>query len=737
LYASTTDYAAVYDDLYRDRRGRHTSFDIGLLPTLLAGFCRKAGVSGLLDVSGGQGRLAEALGEAGIRALTTDIAPVPGQPIVAFDLSRYAETDVIRVRRELERICGSSPHLTCCLDVLEHVDREHVFAAMRNLAGLSDRLLVVSISTRPSSHDNLFHASILPISTWIRVLRAAGFRLLPTSHFASATHHPASEPSAVDPLVDRWRIVDPLGDVSEGEPCYLVLEKTTDLPDWTAAETEIHELLDVAYRREKRRQFQVPGDVHFLLSLHHIQEFAFLRPLLDVLPRESVRVILRPLFIDDHHRRAITGFLARSGVRTHVYERAEDLPWRELAGRFLITAAESGCYISHVHGLQISALARLHGCRTYLLQHGIWPSAFPGRIVTFGSELVLNWGASEERILGGGTHRIGAVDVPWGMFSPAQVRRIGSPRYTDQLLPVHPHGLELRLGIERNRFASVVLLASKKFRGRWGKPDVDETLQTAMLRLIETHPETLFLVKPHPGTDVEAILAPCGNVRFLDETCCIAADIPLSRIIPLVDLVITPKSTIALDGAISGKPVIVCDTGQPQMYDHLEAVPVERVSDLLRSPECLAEAAHRTRLFRDAYAEAVDACFYERFAKVLGEPALAAPPDATLATVVSLAAEAELQWSRVRLQSPEAQRAGAEAEKRIATLEADGAAIRGKAAESAKEVELLRGALEAAQLSVEAMRQTTSWRITAPLRGAARVMRRLKPPRGPAARKTQ
>ena len=760
MYASVTDYAAVYNDVYRDRRGAHTSFNIGLLPTLLASFCRTAGVTSLLDVSGGQGRLIESLGRLGIRGLTTDICPSPGQPIIAFDLSRYSETDIARIRQEMERIGDGVPHLTCCLDVLEHIDREHVFAAVRNLANLSVRLLVVSILARPSSRDNLFHASIFPVSTWVRVFRAAGFRVLPTSHFDSATHHPTSERSVTDPLVDRWRIFDPFGDLHEGEPRYLVLEKTTDVPDWTLVEAEINELLDVAYRPEKRRQFQVQGDVRFLLSLHHVQEFAFLRPLLDVLPRDDLRVILRPHFIEERYCRAIIAFLARSGVRTHVYERADELPWAELAGRVLITAAESGCAVNHVHGLQISALGRLHGCRTYLLQHGIWPSAFHGRIVTFASETVLNWGASEERILQQRKHRVGAAEVPWGMFSPGQVRRIGSPRYTDQLLPLHSDGLDLRLGIERTRFASVVLLAIKKFRGRWGSPDVDETLQAGLLRVIETHPETLFLVRPHPAHDPQ-LLSYNKNVRFLDETCCIAADLPLSRIVPLVDLVITPISTIALDGAISNKPVIICESGQPRMYDHLEAVPVERLPEVLRSPEFLAQAAHRARLFRETYAEAVDARFYERFASLLAEPARAgSPPDTALATAVSLAAEAEQQWSelrRVRAEAQEriarleaeaairdeaatasardaeklsselerAQRAGAEADERIARLEAEGAVVRDEANASAKDAERLNSELETARLALEAMRRSTSWQITAPLRGAARLMRRL------------
>ena len=76
-----------------------------------------------------------------------------------------------------------------------------------------------------------------------------------------------------------------------------------------------------------------------------------------------------------------------------------------------------------------------------------------------------------------------------------------------------------------------------------------------------------------------------------------------------------------------------------------------------------------------------------------------------------------------------AQRATAAADERISRLEAEGAAIR---SDAAKDAELLRNELQTARLALEATRRSTSWRITAPLRRAARVMRRLTPQRASA-----
>ena len=170
-----------------------------------------------------------------------------------------------------------------------------------------------------------------------------------------------------------------------------------------------------------------------------------------------------------------------------------------------------------------------------------------------------------------------------------------------------------------------------------------------MLRLIERFPETLFLIRPHPGHGDEGLLAlRRDNVRFLDEACCVTADIPLSRIIPLVDQVVAPISTVVLDGPFqTSRWLYTTGNSRKRMT----------ISRLCRSIDCrswwaahefLADAAYRTRLFRNAYAEAVDTRFYERFALLSEPPAPAGAPDVALAMAVSLTAEVELQWSEVR-----------------------------------------------------------------------------------------
>lgn len=160
---------------------------------------------------------------------------------------------------------------------------------------------------------------------------------------------------------------------------------------------------------------------------------------------------------------------------------------------------------------------------------------------------------------------------------------------------------------------------------------------------------------------------------------------------------------------------------------------MDQLPGLVGRSEGLSEAAYQARLFRAAYAEAVDTRFYEHFAGLLAEPeAPVGKPDVALATAVSLAAEVEQQWS-------EAQRARADASKLDAKLDTEITAARSQAellvkeATTArseaellmKEAKTLRRDLELARREKRQMRLSVSWRITKPFRRLARAVRQL------------
>jgi CDP-glycerol glycerophosphotransferase (TagB/SpsB family) len=179
----------------------------------------------------------------------------------------------------------------------------------------------------------------------------------------------------------------------------------------------------------------------------------------------------------------------------------------------------------------------------------------------------------------------------------------------------------------------------------WEKDRVDEDFKRDMIRVFDAHPEMLFLVRPHPvNTARDFLEVRRPNVVFVDEVCCVSADIQLSRIMSAVDRVITTVSTIAVDAAVSEKTVIVYEAGQKRVYNHLQAVDFGDVVNLLRDSEFLADAERRTKLFRSIYADCVDDRFYSRFGEILAEPPTDTRLDAGTATSLSLAIETEARY---------------------------------------------------------------------------------------------
>jgi hypothetical protein len=165
----------------------------------------------------------------------------------------------------------------------------------------------------------------------------------------------------------------------------------------------------------------------------------------------------------------------------------------------------------------------------------------------------------------------------------------------------------------------------------------------------------------------------------------------------------------------------------------LEAVSVERLPELVGRSEALSKAAYQARLFRAAYAEALDGRFYEHFAALLAETvAPVGNPDVALATAVSLTAEVEQQWSETQRARAEASKLGAKLETETAAAQSQAEVLVREAVTARSEAELLmeeaktlRRDLERAQRKISQMRLSVSWRITKPFRRLARAVRHL------------
>jgi hypothetical protein len=247
-------------------------------------------------------------------------------------------------------------------------------------------------------NDNLLHASLMPIETWISAFQSAGFICETVDMFAPATTRRTFPTSAEYNLINAWVEADLFNDVALGEPRYLLLRKSrVGAPDWKTVVPEIEQITDIAFRRLKRDHFAPEPATKYAFNIHHIQEWQYFRPLLDVLPRDQVRVLIRNQTLDGDFRRAICGWLTRNGVAISEYDDVADIDWLEMRDGILFTGGESSVSLDHIKSQQIVAAARLNRCRTIVLQHGIWPRSFDNAFATLASRHVVTWGAEEAK----------------------------------------------------------------------------------------------------------------------------------------------------------------------------------------------------------------------------------------------------------------------------------------------------------------------------------------------------
>jgi hypothetical protein len=719
MYASTTSYPAIFDQAYREHRGRN--FDNDPFPRFLRKFCESSGASCILEINDGQGELDRALRPHELDIFTTDFeaGASPG-------LLSESKTQEILTKAATSFRGGS--YITTCLGILEHIDVEHIFAALKNLSSLCDEKAVVSLSTRPSARYNRFHATLLPIRTWVKLFSEAGFRVLETRHSTPATSdHNSPDTSKLD-HVDRWRVVDLFADIDDGDPQYLLLEKSKAAIDWPQIQDRFSKILDIRYRTEKRRNFTWPDRERIVFNIGFAVDWAIIRPYLDILCRDQVEFLIRTTYLDPLYLNIITGWLTRVGVPFTLFQNAYELKWDRFAGANLISALESSAYRLHIRSHHVVALARLHGCRTITLQHGIWPGGFNRRLVTQAAEHLLNWTSEEARAFREGHHKVLSAAVPWGAFSEGQVKEIGSARYTDQLLEPGDDLVETRLGIDRSRFERVVLIGLKDLKYH-GYGNINAGFLNELATLINQNPSTLFLLRPHPYDSISTFAEHRGpNVRLLDNMCCTMADLQLNRLIPHVDLVVTPMSTLVVDAAVSHKPIFINSTDRPLVYKGAKPRQFEDLAATMNDASQLAILKKEAAEIAAIYADAVDSQFYQKFSEFLKLPKSAGPPDAFLSATVSLCDEIEIWRSEAEhnLQScNSAVQKYASLEQNIQTFQKGIQTLEHGAASLQAEIATLTRELKASRDQLESIFRSRSWVVARVLQKLAAGGRRI------------
>ena len=490
-YASNTDYAHLYGQSYYAHNQGMASFDIARLPAIVAS--ASAGFqSRVLDIGGGNGLLAEALAAAGVKTFTVDAAEREAHDYAQLNLARF---DVARIAELRCRVLGTlgETYLATCFDVAEHIDPEHLADFAFTLAALVEQECILSISTRPSSAANRFHSSVLPIETWAAILRLSGFTVEPEPELQELrSRHRFHGADANLIAVAHWQQLNPFREDCISCQHYLRLRKTgATPPDLLVLRATIGELLDIDYRDAKRTSVAGLRLPPLLYHVNFMQDWSFLRSLMDVWPTGGLRVLLRRDLIAEPYLHMLVSQLERTGnsyaVISNVAEGASVLDqWLPgLAGGLAMTATEGLLSPSHQMGSLTMLEARKRGLRTICLQHGMNVS----RHLHLASAVAGAWDEGSAAALTSVLDASGATGV----------RCVGSPKFLDALLPGAPAARSHRLGRFAADFERAILIGLGL---HWGIHRHD-TADTAawIARLSERNPETLFVIRPHPDDD--------------------------------------------------------------------------------------------------------------------------------------------------------------------------------------------------------------------------------------------
>lgn len=556
--ACITNYEALYARNYFAHQAGSTSFDATRLPPVLAERARATG-NALVDIGGGNGTLAKLMAPFGVRCLTVDAADREEPGFIRHNLAAHSPEAAAELRSRIVAALGET-YFATCFDVAEHMDIEHLPDFILNLATIIARAGIVSVSTRPSSAANRFHTAIIPIETWVALFEAAGFDVSIDEAAQSLRGGQRSWGSDANSVaVSHWQRANPFRETHISHQHYLFLERRTEIQvDREAFRQAVWNALDCAYRHQKRLFLE--GTELPLLTYHvnFIQDWSFARSLMDVWPADRFRVTLRGDIVAPHYTHMIQGILSRTDVKHAVVGSAREGvaaldSWGDLSESLVMTATEGLTSLTHLMGSLMLLYARDHGARTLSMQHGMSVKrAFVPIAGVMGA-----WDA--------GTHA--EVQAAAGDAAGYDVDLVGSPKFFDAMLPGSPTALTHRFGGFVSTFERSILIGLNL---HW---EVHHHGPAAMLewilRLCERNPSTLFVLRPHP--DDATIYEVPGlfnfpNLLVADEMTLLSMDWPVSRLVRAVDGVLTTYSTLMIDAAAAGKPVVLLPS-QPEAQD--------------------------------------------------------------------------------------------------------------------------------------------------------------------------
>jgi len=586
------DYQSLYVQDYFGHQEGAASFP-AQFPEVFAGLVREVGGGAVLDVGAGNNELIRRLRGFGLDGFSLDLRGDEARSVLSFDLTKFDADLCASVQGRVAEAHPGGPHVTCCLDVLEHLDRNDMATAIWNLRELSVEWLLLSVSTRPSSRYNLFHATIMPKRSWRSLVQAAGFEV--TDHasiadLASRRDYPDDENCW---SVNQWRRVDPFRDAFDPESFYLLLRRRPEPVDKLEFEATAARLLGRGGHAAEPPSLR--DGTHLVFLLGHYQDFLQYIPFWDILPAARFTVLWPgdPFGVVGHRRvKAIEAWMKGRGIRVRHVASTGELDWGSLPGprRALIASSDSTASASHLFCSAFVLEARAQGVATFQIQHGIWPRASFPHPIRFYAATILSW---SDEYRDGFPRAAADIGPSQGAFVVT-----GCAKFDDYAGPSRLDLADL-LGEWVEPYSKRVRVATNL---HWPLHHLGSEVMPRLYDTARAMPDTLFVCKLHPVHDLDdaAIGDRPKNLLLLDEFACLFAGLTTSQLVRACDAVVCTRSTVALEAALANRPLVVLETQNPNRYEGVEPVAIADMESEVRRILAM-DASRGSGHFRDHY----------------------------------------------------------------------------------------------------------------------------------------
>lgn len=579
--ASDIDYAGLYASEYYGHASGVTSFR-PRLAAIIRSLSAELGINTVVDAGAGNAELAAQLRNLGMQVFSVDIKEDIERGVIGFDLTGADKAARDALRALVRERIGHAQYLVTCLDLLEHIGPDDLGNALATLQALTGRWLLASISTRPSSDHNSYHATVAPVSNWIVLLQSIGFERREYPIFREVSSPLPDLEGERNWAVNHWREMNPYREASEPEPNYALLEMTscsepTRDKIWNA----------IGPRMNEWSVPEIDPEIRWTFLIGHVQDFSAYVPFWSVLPKENVRVILRRSadgLIGERHAASLVAWLRSRGIRSAEIAKTSDWAWEFDHKQVFVSHSESNIAISHMLNSAFTSVARYYGYKTFLLQHGLWmeESAQP---VAFASEHLLSWGEQHRTFFEeDSVHFINSHRMPRALLADIQIGITGCPKFDVYAAKKHPTMAQI-LGEWTRKYRRRIVCTTNL---HWTEHKVDpQSFRTRLADVARIYSEDLFIVKLHPTEPypTELVQSSPENMVVVDEFFCWWAGIKTADLIRAADLALSTKSTTMLEIALAKKPCLVFNTGNRIHYEGVTVSNSDKLVEALASPE--------------------------------------------------------------------------------------------------------------------------------------------------------